>query len=132
MKFCKVSMFLALLGAVCLPAVAQTRLELDVPFNFIAAGKSLPAGHYTVDAVGSTDSRAWFISNDHASVTVFSNAVQSPQTAHNLSLVFLQAGGTYSLVQIWDKEHSGREVLRPKVKQTVVAQGSKYVEVAAE
>src|SRR5208337_272768 len=43
----KVTLFLVLLAAVCLPAVAQ-KIQLDVPFNFIVAGKFLPAGHYVV------------------------------------------------------------------------------------
>jgi hypothetical protein len=39
MKFCKVSLFLTLLVAVCLPAVAQAQIELNIPFNFFAAGQ---------------------------------------------------------------------------------------------
>jgi len=131
MKFCKVSLFLALLAAVCLPAVAQTGVKLDVPFDFIAAGKTLPAGHYAVVPARSMSRDAWLISNDHTSVMVLSNPVESPATAHNPSLVFWQAGGTYSLVQIWDKEHSGRELLKSK-NRTVVADGGRYVQVAAE
>ena len=34
MKLFKVSLFFALLIALCLPAVAQTQLLVDVPFNF--------------------------------------------------------------------------------------------------
>jgi hypothetical protein len=134
MKFCKFGVFLALFAAVCLPAAAQTRLKLDVPFNFVAAGKSLPAGHYTVDVVGSTDGRTWFISNDHTSVGVMSNPIQSPQTTHGPSLVFLQSGGTYSLIQIWTGQKFGREVFSSKVKQTLVSEGvkDKYVEIGAE
>ena len=131
MKFCKVSLFLALLAAVCLPAVAQTGVKLDVPFDFIAAGKTLPAGHYAVVPARSMSRDAWLISNDHTSVMVLSNPVESPATAHNPSLVFWHAGGTYSLVQIWDKEHSGRELLKSK-NRTVVADGGRYVQVAAE
>lgn len=132
MKFCKVSLFLALLMAVCLPAVAQTGVKLDIPFDFSAAGKTLPAGHYIIKRVWNTDNNAWAIVGDHAFATVMTDSVESPQTAHNISLVFLQAGGTYSLAQIWDQEHSGREVLGSKQKQTQVAQGGKYVEVGAE
>jgi hypothetical protein len=133
MKFCKVSLFLALLVAVCLPAAAQTEgLRLNIPFDFIVAGKSLPAGHYTVVPVFTNSSVTWCVSGEHASVMVNTNLVQSTQSAHNLSLVFLQSDGTYSLAQIWDQEHSGRELLRSKQKQTMVAQGGKYVEVGAE
>jgi hypothetical protein len=131
-KFLKFSLFLALFAAVGLPAAAQTRIKLDIPFTFIAAGKSLPAGHYTVDTVESTDSCAWFISNDHTTVSVMSSPIRSSEKTHGPGLIFLQSGGTYSLVQIWDAEHFGRNVLRSKVKQTVVAQDVKYVAIGAE
>ena len=135
MKFCTVSLFFALLVAVCLPAVAQTEVRLDIPFNFIAAGQSLPAGHYTVVPVFHNDRAAWRISNDHDSVMVLTNSLESPQTAHRPSLVFFYAGEAYSLVQIWPGGQFGRDVPRSNVKQTLVAQDGKdgkYVEIGAE
>lgn len=131
MKFCKVSLFVALLVAVCLPAVAQTEMRLDIPFNFIAVGKFLPAGHYmVVRAFG--DRAAWRISNDHAGVMILTNSVESRQSAHRPGLIFLRTGEAYSLVQIWPEEHFGRDVLRSNVKRTLVAEGGKYVEIGAE
>jgi len=106
-------------------------LELNIPFDFVAAGKSLPAGHYSV-ATGWGARRAWFISNDHTSVNVLSNAMHSSETTHGASVVFFQSGGMYSLVQIWDGTHSGQEVLKSNVKQTLVAESGKYVSIAAE
>jgi hypothetical protein len=133
MKFCKFSLFLALVMAVCLPAVAQTAMRVDIPFNFIAGGKSLPAGRYMVVRVFSGDqAKSWRIYNDKDAVAGFlSNAVESAQP-HGHSLVFLQEGGAYSLIQIWNGGKFGREVMRSKVKQTLVAEGSKYVEIGAE
>jgi hypothetical protein len=131
MKSCKFGLFFALFAAVCLPAAAQTRVELNVPFSFVAAGKSLPAGHYSV-ATGFGDRRAWFISNDQTSVGVLSHAMHSSETTHGTSLVFFQSGGTYSLVEIWDGTHAGQEVLKSNVKQTLLAEGGKYVAIAAE
>jgi hypothetical protein len=131
MKFCKFSLFLALVMAVCLPAVAQTAMRVDIPFNFIAGGKSLPAGHYMVVRVFSRDLSAWQIYNDKGGAGFLSNSVQSTQP-HGQSLVFLQEGGAYSLMQIWNGGEFGREVMRSKVKQTLVAEGSKYVEIGAE
>jgi len=37
MKICKASLFLALLVAICLPAVTQTKMRLVGPFNFLRA-----------------------------------------------------------------------------------------------
>ena len=133
MKFCKLTLSLALLLAVCLPAAAQVQtLRLNVPFDFVVAGKTLPAGHYYVKRVLNSENTTWLINGDHGFATVITNAVESPRTPHAPSLVFLEGGGRYSLVQIWDQEHFGREVPRSNVKQTLVAEGSKYVEVGAQ
>lgn len=134
MKFCKVSLFLALLVAVCLPTVAQAQIQLNIPFNFFAAGKSLPAGHYKVERFLDGNEAAWRIFNNHGqSIVVLTNAVQSLQTAHPPSLVFRNTGATFSLVQIWTTEHFGRDLpLREKVKTTLIADTDKYVVIEAE
>jgi hypothetical protein len=132
MKFCKVSLFLTLLMAVCVPAVAQTEMRFDIPFNFLAAGKSLPAGHYIVVRVCGDDHTAWRIYAGHASAMMLTNSVESSQTAHRRSLLFLHASGVYSLVQFWPTQHIGRELPGLKVKPILVAEGDKYVEIGAE
>jgi hypothetical protein len=134
MKFCKVGLFFALLVAVCLPAMAQTTMRVNVPFNFIAAGKSLPAGQYIVGPVASFTC-AWSLSSDHTSAMIITNPADFTAKAHRPSLVFMNAGGAYSLVEIWNS-HSGRNVPQSNVKRTLVSKdeskGDKYVEVAAE
>jgi hypothetical protein len=133
MKFCKVSVFLALLVAACLPVVGQTALRVDIPFNFVAAGKSLPAGHYRVSRLPISDC-AWYISNDHTGASMLTHLGESKQNSHP-SLVFQRAGGTYSLVVI-RTDNSGWEVPQSHVKQTLVSKdGSKagdYIEIGAE
>jgi hypothetical protein len=131
MKFCKVTLFFALLVAFCLPVVAQTSMRVDIPFTFIAGGKSLPAGRYTVAPALNSNHTAWRISNDHAAVMVLSDAIESQQ-AHRHGLVFLRTGGAYSLTEIWNEGHFGRETLKSNVKQTLVAKGGKYVDIGAE
>ena len=106
-------------------------MRVDIPFNFNAGGKSLPAGRYMVVRVFSGDQATWQIYNDKGGVGFLSNAVESAQP-HGHSLVFLQEGGAYSLIQIWNGGKFGREVMRSKVKQTLVAEGNKYVEIGAE
>jgi hypothetical protein len=136
MKFCKVSLLFALLVAVCLPVVGQTAMRVNIPFNFVAAGKSLPAGHYKLAPEFSQDLTTWCIFNDRVAAMLITNQADSAQKSHRSSLVFLQAGATYSLLQIWDGEGSGREMLRSKVKQTLVSKdqpkGDNYIEIGAE
>jgi hypothetical protein len=131
MKFCKFGLFLALLVAVCLPVAAQTELRVNIPFNFIAAGKTLSAGQYAVRRV-LPDGDAWGLMGDHDSAMVLISTTQSVSAPHPLSLVFLKQGDQYSLTRIWSSEYLGRDVLRPNVKQTVIAKSDSYVEVAAK
>jgi hypothetical protein len=134
MKFCKAGFLLALLAAVCFPAVAQDPIQLNVPFNFFAAGKSLPAGHYRVERLFDGDMAAWGLVNDKGHPTVvLTNSVQSPKTEHPPSLVFRTTGTTYSLIQIWTTEHFGRDLpLRETVKTTLIAETEKYVMIEAK
>lgn len=134
MKFCKVSLFLALLVAVSLPAFAQAQLQLNIPFNFFAAGKSLPAGHYEAARVLDGNVVVWRIANNRGQRVVFlTNSVQSLKTAHPASLVFRNTGTTYFLIQIWTSEHFGRDLpLREKVKTTLIAETDKFVVIKAE
>lgn len=133
MKFLKFSLFIALLAAACLPAAAQTeQLRLNIPFDFIVKGQTLPAGQYIAKRMGNIDDSVWTIQSAQGSAMFLTNPVESPNVAHNPSLIFLQTGTQYSLVQIWGGPHFGRELTPSNVKQTVVAQGAKYVEIGAE
>lgn len=132
MKFCKFGLFLTLLAAVCLPAAAQTDLHVNIPFDFVAGGKALPAGQYTVRQVFPSDNIAWGLFGDHQSAMFVTGALQSVSAPHELSLVFLHQGDQYSLTQIWSSKHLGRDVPRSNVKQTVIAKSDNYVEVAAK
>ena len=134
MKFCKAGFLLALLAAVCLPAVAQDQIQLSVPFHFFAAGKALPAGHYRVEPLFDENLAAWRLVNNNGQVTVvLTNSVQSLKTEHPPSLIFRNTGAAYSLVQIWTTEHFGRDLpLREKVKTTLIAETGKYVVIQAE
>lgn len=133
MKFLKFSLFIALLVAACLPAAAQTeQLRLNIPFDFIVKGKTLPAGHYIVKRQGNIDDNVWAIESDQTTALFLTNPVESPKVAHNPSVIFLKVGDQYSLLQIWGGQHFGRELQQSNVKQTVVAQNSQYVEIGAE
>jgi len=133
MKFLKFSLLVALLVAACLPGVAQThQVRLNIPFDFMVKGKTLPAGHYIVRQ-GNLDDSVWTIEGDRGSAIFLTNPVEStPKVAHGPSLVFLRAGDQYALLRIWDGGQAGRELLLTNVKQTMVAQGTQLIEVNAE
>jgi len=132
MRFFKFGLFLTLLAAICLPASAQTALRFNVPFNFVAGGKIMPAGQYKVKPVFQDNHITWSIAGNGNSIFLMTNSLQSEQTGHEASLVFLRSGGQLSLTEIWSSEHTGRQVMRTNVKTTLLAQGAKYVEISAE
>ena len=133
MKFLKFSLFIALLVAACLPAAAQTeQLRLNIPFDFIVKGKTLPAGQYIVKRLGTIDDSVWTLQSEQAAAMFLTYPVESRNVSHSPSLTFLRTGDQYSLLQIWDGQHFGRELLRSNVKQTVVADAGQLVVVGAE
>lgn len=133
MRLFKLGMFVALFAALCLPAVAQTGSRFNIPFNFVAGGKVLPAGDYKVMPLHGDVDSAWSIIGPNGAVMLLTNSVQSTGAGHNTSLVFLRAGGQLSLTQIWYSDPGfGREVRRTNVKRTLLAKGGEYVEVKAE
>jgi hypothetical protein len=132
MKFLKLSLLLALLVAACVPGVAQTpQLRLNIPFDFVVKGKTLPAGHYIVRR-GTIDDGVWTIESGHGSAMFLTNPVDSQKVAHGPSLVFLKAGDRYALLQIWDGGQAGRELLMSNVKNTMVAQNTQLIQINAE
>jgi hypothetical protein len=133
MKFCKVSLFVPLLVTICLSGIAQSQIQLNVPFDFSVGSKPMSAGHYKVARVDANDPSAWRLSNERGSVIMLTNPVASPNRAHPPSLVFLDAGGQYFLIQIWDSEYFGQDLLlKPKVTTVILAKGGRYVEIGAE
>ncbi len=139
MKLFKVSLFFALLIALCLPAVAQTQLLVDVPFNFVADGRSLPAGEYRVSRAFLWGDDGWRIHGTKGSAAMITNGVQSRGKAHRPSMVFVHTSDGYSLAQIWTSEHDGHELqLRPSVKTIILTEEKKgikspqYVEIASK
>jgi hypothetical protein len=140
MKRFKVSLYIALLVALCLPAVGQSKLlVVDVPFNFVAGGQSLPAGEYRVSRAFLWSDDGWSIRSSKHSAAIMTNEVRSPHKAHRPSMVFVHTSDGYSLAQIWTSEHAGHELqLRPSVKTIILTEEKKsitspqYVEIATK
>jgi len=135
----KVSLCIALLVALCLPAVSQSKLLVDVPFNFVAGGQSLPAGEYRVSQAFLWSNDGWCIRSSKNSAAMITNQVRSPYKAHRPSMVFVHSSDGYSLAQIWTSEHEGYELqLRPSVKTIILTEEKKsikspqYVEIASK
>jgi hypothetical protein len=96
------------LAALAITAKGQAvdQLVVNIPYEFVVAGKTLPAGTYRVSRINDKDERQLIISSfeNREAVMVISNEV-SPIHTETPSLSFEQAGGEYFLSKIATAEH---------------------------
>jgi hypothetical protein len=104
-----------LVAVVAVPLAAQTiRLTASVPFEFMVAGRILPAGDYTVGSVGSTGSGAIEVSNGNSAVISLTNnsSVSSKSSSGQALLIFHRYGDQYFLARVVDGNRgAGLEIL---------------------
>ena len=94
-------------------ASAQTiHLRVTVPYKFIAAGATLPAGEYEIQSFG-TEEKLLSIHNRNTSagILIFSNPCESLNASSNTKLVFHRYGDRYFLSELWVMgQMSGHEI----------------------
>jgi len=87
------------------PLCAQsTRITADIPFEFVVAGKTLPAGEYEVYGVSDSRSilRITSLITGHRESVVFMSASRSFETNdQETKLTFNRYGTHYFLSRIW-------------------------------
>ena len=93
-----------LVAALSTPVFAQSlRIEANIPFEFVAGGKTLTAGEYSV--ANSTTPGTLTIRNEsnQEGAMVISHAVQASPTSSSFQakLVFHRYGNQYFLAQVW-------------------------------
>jgi hypothetical protein len=101
------------LAAAAAFAQSSITLNADVPFSFVAGGKVLPAGHYTVTQglgpavlIRSQQSRG----GGKAAAFAMTTPVYSRGTRHDARLVFHRYGSTCFLSEIWGSGSDGKEL----------------------
>ena len=131
MRFCKFAVCFVLFVGAFVQAHSQTHIRVDVPFDFAVGNSTLPAGSYDVNTVWDNQ-LTWRINNNQGNLAVVRTTPVSAITAdHSCSLLFRKIGGQYSLIQFWLGGSDGRNVIRPKIAKTVIAQAD-YVQIAAK
>ena len=106
------------------PALAQTAsMKVNVPFDFIVNGKTLPAGEYRVDGLStSTSTIAIRNTEQSAKLMALTNGCESTEAAEASKLVFHRYGGQYFLAQVWSAGSSeGRELPRSRAEREVAS-----------
>jgi hypothetical protein len=110
------------LAALAITAKGQEvdQLVVNIPFKFVIAGKTLPAGTYSVNRVSNQDERELVISSfeNHAGVLVFSREVEQTHAGRS-GVSFTQVGGQLLLNKIETAQHVFTfPVSRPTVRET--------------
>jgi hypothetical protein len=124
MKTLRISLSMALLLAATI-AFAQTKegdVTADVPFAFVVAGKTLPAGHYIVShendslRIHDRNSQGMFVPTHSAQRAEHENASK---------LVFHRYGDTYFLSEIWVGGNAlGRALFTTKAERALAERGA--------
>jgi len=124
-----------LFTAVAVGAHAQTldALVVDVPFDFVAANTTMPAGTYTIDRVEFNDPINLQLRSADGRSSVFTSGILNPQSNAMPKLVFNRYGDRYFLHEIWTaggvhefaRSRAEKKVAEMLRAESVSASGSK-------
>ena len=110
----KASVFAAVILGACVSAAhAQEIIIANVPFAFVVAGTTLPAGRYEVRSVDAGELALSIQGIDDVSARAFvmSNTADGDDPAGDQpSLVFTRYENHYRLAGIWESKTEGREL----------------------
>ena len=101
---------IALIGfagiGVAVKAQVLDQIEVNIPYQFVVAGKTLPAGTYRVKRVGVTDPRLLLLSSleTRATAIIHSTWVENSHTDKN-EVSFVQVGDEHFLSKIETPNH---------------------------
>jgi hypothetical protein len=115
-----------MLTAVAVRAQSGRSAALNIPFNFIVGGKTLPAGEYTVKPNKRDSHNVWLVQSreGNASALFATMPVRSDQNQEETKLVFRKYGDQYFFSQIWTAGgNSGRELFMPQLERELVKNG---------
>ena len=115
----------AFLGLLLLPALAPVYAEsmkVDVPFGFVAAQATLPAGEYRVSRNQPVQGMVRLVSSKGSSAAIcFAHAIQSHGPSSTTKLIFNRYGDQYFLSQVWSEGNDVGQVLRPSKAEREIA-----------
>lgn len=107
-------------------ATAQEQLVVNIPFDFVAGNKTLPAGEYYVRAAGSERSLVLVDREDpFASAFVHTIDIITNQTQSQSKMVFSRYGERYFLAQIWSQGNTRGSQLIKSNREKEIAKFAK-------
>jgi len=97
-------------------------LKADIPFQFVVAGQTLPAGRYVVSRQGEI---TICIANSKQRVFVLTHDVDGTPQPSAGKLVFYRYGDMYFLAQVWDADKArGKQVFASSAEQVLAHGGA--------
>ena len=117
--------FTALLLATAVHA-QSTYVTASVPFDFVVADQTYPAGDYAVKSISNTGVPILIRNSDKAEGLALSVACSSVKPSTTTKLVFHRMGGQYFLYQVWQEgQTTGREFPLSKTEIQLARNSSK-------
>jgi hypothetical protein len=102
-------------------AFAQSvNLNADIPFGFVMAKQTMPAGHYTIKSVSE---RVLSLQGPDGKpvAMIIAHRVESAKPAENSKLVFQRYGDRYFLAQVWTSGNNAGEELPKSPRESEIA-----------
>jgi hypothetical protein len=98
-------------------------LKADIPFPFVVANHTLPAGHYVVGTLGEQTIR---IANSHKQGAFILTSRVDGGTSERLGkLVFYRYEDSYFLAQVWNAgSNHGKQVFKSPVEEELERKGA--------
>jgi hypothetical protein len=108
------------LAATSLVAQSKPVIKVNVPFNFMAGAKTLPAGEYQIQTerpnvvlIQSRDSKS--------STNLAAHSAQNTEMRGVAALSFNRYGDRYFLSQVWTGSDQGQELLKSRAEKEQIA-----------
>ncbi len=104
---------LAVMSSTCV-AHAQETMKVNIPFDFVAGDRSLPAGEYSVNVTGAMHTLILVDRNVAGTSAILgTNAALAPEPQSQSKLIFNRYGDRYFLSQVWMQGNTrGRQLLK--------------------
>jgi len=113
---------------------AQSRIGVDIPFDFMVAGSLLPAGTYEVRPVLQSSEAILIRSENGKSSVMFLTIGVYAKREETPKLVFHKYGSRYFLNQLWDGSSIGHQLPKSRAEAELALQenGKRQVVLAAQ
>jgi hypothetical protein len=120
---------LSLLLIGTLASARDVNMKVNVPFDFVVNGATLPSGQYSLQGLGLGNAIAIRNADHTANAMALAIRCESPKTSEKTKLVFHRYGNRYFLAQIWIAgDNSGKEFPKSRL-ETEMAQNRTAEEV---